>query len=47
MSLAKTYMDSVLFVNKTSAPSAVEGAWYYNSTDKKMYYYNGSEWEEV
>jgi hypothetical protein len=30
----------------SSAPSGAEGQIYYNSTDKKLYYHNGTDWVE-
>lgn len=30
-----------------AAPTAVEGKMYYNSTDNKLYYYNGTSWVDL
>lgn len=43
--LAKNQILNVLFQVLASAPSSpAEGQFYYNSTDKKFYYYNGTSW---
>jgi len=38
------YIDMALLA---SAPTATEGRLYYNSSEHKLYYYNGTEWVEV
>jgi len=40
----KIYPDYIDFALLTSAPTAVEGRIYYNSSDHKLYYYNGTSW---
>jgi len=47
MVIAKIKADKLNLTNKTSDPSGAEGELYYNSTDKKMKYYNGSGWEDM
>ena len=43
--LAKNQLLNVLFQILPSAPSnPSEGQFYYNSTDKTFYYYNGTTW---
>ena len=41
----KLKCDQFIFVGDASAPSGVEGAMYYNTTDKRMYVYNGTSWD--
>jgi len=42
-----TITGSYIDLPGVSQPTASEGRMYYNSTSKKVYYYNGSEWKEV
>lgn len=44
MPLKGSYID---LTPRTSAPSAAEGRVYYDSSAKKLKYYNGSSWVEV
>ena len=44
MTIAQTNQDSLLFDLKSSAPTGAEGDIYYNSVDKKLYFYNGTSW---
>lgn len=37
----------VSLIPRTSAPSAAEGRIYYNSSDKAIYYYDGSIWNKL
>jgi hypothetical protein len=40
-------MQNVKLHLLASSPSGIEGKIYYNSTDKKIYYYNGSSWTSL
>ena len=46
MTIAEINADTVLF-EPQSEPSGEEGDVYYNSTDKKLNYYDGSQWVEM
>jgi len=47
MTIAEINADELILESKTSAPSGIEGDIYYNSTDKKLNYYDGSQWVEM
>jgi len=44
MPIKKSYID---FIPLDSPPEPVEGRVYYDNTEKKLKYYNGTEWVEV
>ena len=44
MTIKKSYID---FIPLDSPPEPVEGRVYYDNSEKKLKYYNGSEWKEV
>lgn len=44
MPIKKSYID---FVPLDNPPEPVEGRVYYDNTEKKLKYYDGSEWKEV
>jgi len=44
MPIKKTYID---FIPQSSAPAGVEGRIYYDSTLKKLRYYDGSKWVDL
>lgn len=45
--LGNQLQNAVIQVLATAPTSAKEGQIYYNSTDKRLYSYNGSEWDYV
>jgi len=47
MTIAEINADTLQLDLKSSAPSGIEGDIYYNSTDKKFYFYDGSDWGEM
>lgn len=43
--MQKNEIDNALYHKAATAPSnPTEGQYYYNTTDKEVYYYNGTEW---
>jgi len=44
MAVSKIKADQVIFENKASDPSSVEGGIYYNSISKVLKFYNGTTW---
>lgn len=45
LDLNRNQILNAVFQNLSTAPSTpVEGLYYYNTVDHKLYYYNGSEW---
>ena len=47
MTISKVCTDSLLFENKSSDPAGTEGQVVYNSTDKKLKYYDGTAWVDA
>lgn len=46
--MTKKFLTPIGILSASSAPSdSVTGAIYYNSSDKKIYVYNGSAWVAV
>jgi len=44
MPVKGSYID---FIPQSTAPSAVEGRIYYDSTVKRLKFYNGTQWVQL
>ena len=40
-------VGNLVFEGLTSDPTSTEGRMYYNTTDNKFKFYNGTLWEEL